>query len=520
VIATIFLTSSVIQNEAAGEQASGKPAWEVLSPKVCGDNLCSEAEQEYSESKIPAWIKNNAGWWADGLISEDDFVKGIQFLIKEEIMMIPETKTVSQTSEGIPEWVKNNAGWWSEGLIGDADFVSGIQYLIQNGIISIEEQVKVEEETEARVETNNPPGFGREGFEIISAAERASLPDCGDVVYNQPIVDLNKISEITPLGNVDPPGHTLPTEHFYLHLKGEGTITNTITLVAPADIWITHISLGSGFSDDPEDNAIHFAACNDVSGYFGHIKKLSTQVLSILDEYECPGNSQIGDDECYILVFEPIKAGTPLGEVGRLQSNFDFGTYDYRTLHDFANPERYGGRSPHIECASDYYNDEIKNQFLELMQRDDGQCGKILYDIPGTLQGNWFFEGASATIFSGGDLFFGYDNVLDPKSFGPDITDFMAIISVGGVFTDPLRWKFVPEDSDGFNTKFENVKPDGKIYCYDKRVDDPNNYINKGPTGKILVQLINDNELKIELQNGDCPSYGETEFQNPTTYHR
>ena len=39
VIATIFLTSSVIQNEATGEQASGKPAWEILSPKVCGDKL-------------------------------------------------------------------------------------------------------------------------------------------------------------------------------------------------------------------------------------------------------------------------------------------------------------------------------------------------------------------------------------------------------------------------------------------------------------------------------------------------
>ena len=45
VITTIFLTSSVIQNEAAGEQASGKPAWEILSPKVCGDKLCSEVEQ-------------------------------------------------------------------------------------------------------------------------------------------------------------------------------------------------------------------------------------------------------------------------------------------------------------------------------------------------------------------------------------------------------------------------------------------------------------------------------------------
>jgi hypothetical protein len=38
---------------------------------------------------IPDWIKNNAGWWANGDIDDDSFVQGIQFLIKEGIMKIP-----------------------------------------------------------------------------------------------------------------------------------------------------------------------------------------------------------------------------------------------------------------------------------------------------------------------------------------------------------------------------------------------------------------------------------------------
>ena len=37
----------------------------------------------------------------------------------------------------IPEWVKNNAGWWADGAIGDSDFVQGIQFLIKEGIMSI-----------------------------------------------------------------------------------------------------------------------------------------------------------------------------------------------------------------------------------------------------------------------------------------------------------------------------------------------------------------------------------------------
>jgi len=87
---------------------------------------------------IPEWIKNNAGWWAEGAIGDSDFVQGIQFLIKEGIMKIPPT-TQGPSSGGneIPSWIKNNAGWWAEGAIGDSDFVQGIQFLIKEGIMKI-----------------------------------------------------------------------------------------------------------------------------------------------------------------------------------------------------------------------------------------------------------------------------------------------------------------------------------------------------------------------------------------------
>jgi hypothetical protein len=39
-------------------------------------------------NEIPSWIKNNAGWWADGSIDDNSFVQGIQYLIKEGIMKI------------------------------------------------------------------------------------------------------------------------------------------------------------------------------------------------------------------------------------------------------------------------------------------------------------------------------------------------------------------------------------------------------------------------------------------------
>ena len=35
---------------------------------------------------VPDWIRTNAQWWSEGLISEDDFVKGIEYLVKQKII--------------------------------------------------------------------------------------------------------------------------------------------------------------------------------------------------------------------------------------------------------------------------------------------------------------------------------------------------------------------------------------------------------------------------------------------------
>jgi len=40
------------------------------------------------ETSIPAWIKNNAGWWATDQIDDSSFLQGIQYLIKEGIKTV------------------------------------------------------------------------------------------------------------------------------------------------------------------------------------------------------------------------------------------------------------------------------------------------------------------------------------------------------------------------------------------------------------------------------------------------
>lgn len=43
----------------------------------------------------------------------------------------------ASTGLKIPQWIRDNAKWWSEGLISDQDYVNGLQYLIQQGILKV-----------------------------------------------------------------------------------------------------------------------------------------------------------------------------------------------------------------------------------------------------------------------------------------------------------------------------------------------------------------------------------------------
>ena len=112
----------------------------------------TEAEQDFI---IPSWIKNNAGWWADGQIDDNSFVSGVEWLISNHIIEVPPT-TISGTIETtIPNWVKNTSGWWADNQISDDDFVNSIQYLIKVGIMTVSRTENVITDTSAVKPSSN-----------------------------------------------------------------------------------------------------------------------------------------------------------------------------------------------------------------------------------------------------------------------------------------------------------------------------------------------------------------------------
>ena len=115
----------------------------VLFILLAGSSILSNIPNSYGQEdiQIPPWIKSIAGWWANDEISENEFLSGIEYLINHSIISLdtmPCGTFGTAATQSVPNWIKNIAGWWSEDLIEESDFVNGIEYLIKKQIISID----------------------------------------------------------------------------------------------------------------------------------------------------------------------------------------------------------------------------------------------------------------------------------------------------------------------------------------------------------------------------------------------
>ena len=161
--------------------------------------LLMASTASYAYAEVPSWVKSNAGWWADGTISESEFLSGIEFLIKDGIIVVPPTTASSETSETVPDWVKTNAGWWAEGVISDGEFVNGIQHLMTLGLISVGVSAEPESNTD-------------ESTDSELAALQAELEKCAEITKAYKRLDCEKpIEKAITLHN-----YKTNAEHFVL----------------------------------------------------------------------------------------------------------------------------------------------------------------------------------------------------------------------------------------------------------------------------------------------------------------
>ena len=87
---------------------------------------------------IPDWIKAYAKNWAVGDVSDDEFMTGLDFILQNKIIGIPNFTYNDSSINHIPSWFRNTSHWWSNDLISQQEFLNSIKYLIREDIILIE----------------------------------------------------------------------------------------------------------------------------------------------------------------------------------------------------------------------------------------------------------------------------------------------------------------------------------------------------------------------------------------------
>ena len=100
----------------------------------------------------------------------------------------PEFFTIDIVEE-IPLWVKNTAGWWADGKIEDSEFLAGIYFLIENGLLVIElSEMEEMTEKERKIADRNEWQFTR----YLDRIEKAVNDDKRYIEYPNPSNDVIK----------------------------------------------------------------------------------------------------------------------------------------------------------------------------------------------------------------------------------------------------------------------------------------------------------------------------------------
>jgi hypothetical protein len=87
---------------------------------------------------IPSYDKDIIKLWSGGRqYTDTSFANIIRELVQYDIIHISNLNNQTTNAVHIPSWVKNDAMWWSDDLISDNDFALGIQYLIESKIITV-----------------------------------------------------------------------------------------------------------------------------------------------------------------------------------------------------------------------------------------------------------------------------------------------------------------------------------------------------------------------------------------------
>jgi hypothetical protein len=298
-------------------------------------------------------------------------------------------------------------------------------------------------------------GSKESGSGPTGPTDSLNLPS-GPFAFKASPIAQTAIKWITPLGNLNPPDHTLPTDHIYFYFAapdlGESPAAFRTAFFAPANGTLTDI-----FTTGGGDMKLFIRATGTISYYVDHL---------IPDVPISRGMT--------------INAGQRLGTTGSAYG-IDLGVLnDSLTLSGFVNRSRYIGDTLHADAPLKYFDEPLRSQLYARVQRMGPDLdGKIDNDVAGRLAGNWFTE------FGAQPLVFAYDT-YDPSQ---------VRIAVSGVLSQSGVFAIAASDIQPRDVSVASGKV---VYTMTRSRTGPP-VPTTTPSGQMLVQLLGEQRLQAEI---------------------
>lgn len=94
-----------------------------------------------TNTRVPKWVQSTAKFWIDGNVSDREFINSLGFLVKEKIIDVEVPQQEKNLEESmdeprIPDWIAQSTKWWINGQVSEDQFLEGIKWMIKNQIIS------------------------------------------------------------------------------------------------------------------------------------------------------------------------------------------------------------------------------------------------------------------------------------------------------------------------------------------------------------------------------------------------
>lgn len=337
--------------------------------------------------------------------------------------------------------------------------------------------------------TNNNGGGNSSGSSLDTA--------CTAEPFSVLPVDMSAIANLTPIGNMGPPTHTLPTDHVGFYLN-----SGVMPLYAPGRIRIDSIGRAkyiiSNFRQGKSDYSIKYSICNSMTGKLGHITTLRQDLDTIVNGSTANCNTYQTADEtiqsCIVSTRVDLNPGDLIGSVNG-PAAFDMGVYDSRVDYHYVKPDRYWYEENHATCPYQWFQKNLRDQLLArisdgvTISTEQPVCGTMNVDVANTASGKWIQKNAPA-VYQGDESYYA---VLAPYPFNEQTRTGLAFgpaALTAGVNSHVDS--YVNQASGRVNRPPTAIGPDGLIYCYvhDASVSTESYFVSLSPQEVLTVEKL------------------------------